>query len=94
MTTVFIDGEAGTTGLQIREKLADVKGLTLASLPAEARKDPEAKRKLYAEVDVVILCLPDEAAKEAANMIEGMGEPVGAATVIGLMTENSTPLFI
>jgi N-acetyl-gamma-glutamyl-phosphate reductase len=71
--TIFIDGEAGTTGLQIREKLAGVSGLKLASLPPEARKDAAAKLKLYGEVDVVILCLPDEAAKEAAHLIDAMG---------------------
>jgi N-acetyl-gamma-glutamyl-phosphate reductase len=71
--SIFIDGEAGTTGLQIREKLASVSGLKLASLPPEARKDAAAKQKLYGEVDVVILCLPDEAAKEAAHLIDGMG---------------------
>jgi N-acetyl-gamma-glutamyl-phosphate reductase len=71
--TIFIDGEAGTTGLQIREKLAGVSGLKLASLPPEARKDAAAKQKLYGEVDVVILCLPDEAAKEAAHLIDAMG---------------------
>jgi N-acetyl-gamma-glutamyl-phosphate reductase len=70
---IFIDGEAGTTGLQIRDKLAGLSDLELLSLPAEARKDAAAKQKLYREVDVVILCLPDEAAKEAAHLIEAMG---------------------
>ncbi len=72
--TIFIDGEAGTTGLQIRDKLAGVAGLRFASLSAEARKDPEAKRQVYSQADVVILCLPDEAAKEAARLIDAMGE--------------------
>jgi N-acetyl-gamma-glutamyl-phosphate reductase len=70
---IFIDGEAGTTGLQIREKLAGVSGLKLLSLPPEGRKDAAAKRRVYSEAEVVILCLPDEAAKEAARLIEGMG---------------------
>ncbi len=70
--TIFIDGEAGTTGLQIREKLDGVSGLRLVSLPPEARKDPAAKQRVYREADVVILCLPDEAAKEAARLIDAM----------------------
>ena len=77
---IFIDGEAGTTGLQIRDKLKGVSGLKLLSLKPEARKDAAAKQKLYAQADVVILCLPDEAAKEAARLIDSMGE--GAPRVI------------
>jgi len=72
--TIFIDGEAGTTGLQIRDKLAGVSGVRLASLPFDARKDPAQKRKVYADAGVVILCLPDEAAEEAAKLIDEMGE--------------------
>jgi N-acetyl-gamma-glutamyl-phosphate reductase len=72
--TIFIDGEAGTTGLQIRDKLADLKGVVLRSLPAAERKDRQAKLRAFAEADVVILCLPDEAAKEAAALIEAMGD--------------------
>ena len=70
---IFIDGEAGTTGLQIRDKLKGVSGLELLSLPPEARKDAAAKQKLYRQADVVILCLPDEAAEEAARLIGAMG---------------------
>jgi N-acetyl-gamma-glutamyl-phosphate reductase len=70
---IFIDGEAGTTGLQIRDKLAGLAGIELLSLPPEARKDKAAKQRVYGEADVVILCLPDEAAKEAAHLIDSMG---------------------
>ena len=71
---IFIDGEAGTTGLQIREKLAGFAGIELLSLPAQARKDVGAKRELLGQVDLTILCLPDAAAKEAAALLDAMGE--------------------
>ena len=85
MTKVFIDGKAGTTGLRIYERLGERHDIELITLSEERRKDPAARRDALNRADVVFLCLPDDAAIEAAAMVENP-----ATVVIDTSTAHRT----
>lgn len=68
---IYIDGQAGTTALRIREWLTGRKDLEVFALPEELRKDDSARKKALQDADIVLLCLPDDAAREAATWLAG-----------------------
>ena len=69
MIKLFIDGGAGTTGLEIRDRVAGRKDIALVTIPDAQRKDPAARTDALNGADAVILCLPDDAAREAVSLI-------------------------
>ncbi|MEM7461836.1 MAG: N-acetyl-gamma-glutamyl-phosphate reductase, partial [Pseudomonadota bacterium] len=70
---VFIDGEHGTTGLKIRERLAERTDIEVLSIPHEERRNDEYRAKLLNEADIAVLCLPDDASRQAVAMLEESG---------------------
>jgi N-acetyl-gamma-glutamyl-phosphate reductase len=70
---IFIDGEAGTTGIEIRDRLANVPGVEVLAIAPDQRKNSSARKALMSEADLVILCLPDEAAREAVALADELG---------------------
>lgn len=70
MVKIFIDGSAGTTGLSVRERLANYSGIEIISLPEELRKDVNARKEAINSSDVTFLCLPDDSAKESVSLLE------------------------
>ncbi|KQP07370.1 N-acetyl-gamma-glutamyl-phosphate reductase [Methylobacterium sp. Leaf99] len=84
--TVFIDGEAGTTGLGIRERLEREDRVALKSIPHESRKDISVKRALMESADLVVLCLPDDAARETVALADSM--PGGGPRILDASTAH------
>ena len=84
--TVFIDGEAGTTGLGIRQRLTNVAGIELRSIAQEDRKNADAKRALMGDVDLVVLCLPDDAARETVSLADSL--PNGGPKIVDASTAH------
>ena len=82
---VYIDGQAGTTGLQLQEKLSHHDGVELLLIAEEKRKDEAERKRLMNLADVVFLCLPDAAAKEAVHLVE---TPIPASLMPAPLTER------
>ncbi len=88
MINVFIDGQAGTTGLQLKNKLLKHPDVKLLEIDSDKRKDADERKRLMNMSDVVFLCLPDEAAKEAVKLVENPETVVIDASTAHRTNEN------
>jgi N-acetyl-gamma-glutamyl-phosphate reductase len=99
-TRIYIDGDQGTTGLQIRQRLQHRSDLQLLALPDALRKDPQARAEALNSCDIAILCLPDDAARDAVAMVRRtrraphrrqLGAPHGAGLDLRLCRTGAGP---
>ena len=97
MATVFIDGQVGTTGIEISERLSGRADIELISLANDERKSPSARTRLLQQADVAILCLPDDAAVESVALADGQTRILDASTAhrtqprLGLWASRTQP---
>ena len=71
-TKVYIDGQAGTTGLQIYDRISKREDLELMKIAEDKRHDLDERKKFLNDADIVFLCLPDDAARESVSLIENV----------------------
>ena len=96
MATIFIDGQAGTTGIEITTRLRGRSDLELLTIADEHRKDPAIREQMFKQADIAILCLPDAAALEACALAEHNRRILDASSAhrvprVGLWTARAKP---